>query len=129
MNTPVTASVPFPEAPTKRACGNPKCSTSTGIHDDGHSTLSGLTFGSGKLDGFGYWSKPCYFCARDFEQRYPEAAPCWPFSEQYLAELDERRKQERPVNVKCTRCEFVALDSPDSQDVLNKHMISTHLNE
>ena len=41
-------------------CGNPKCSTSTGIHE-------GLTFGSGRLDEFGYWSHPCRTCAEHFD--------------------------------------------------------------
>jgi hypothetical protein len=40
-----------------RPCGNPRCSCSTGIHE-------GLTFGSGRLDSLGYWSKPCHVCAR-----------------------------------------------------------------
>lgn len=37
-------------------CNNPKCSTSTGIHE-------GLTFGWGKLDEYGYWEFPCQVCA------------------------------------------------------------------
>lgn len=44
------------------ACGNPKCYSSTGIHD-------GLTFGSGTLDSMGYWSRPCRICAADFDKR------------------------------------------------------------
>lgn len=58
-----------------KACGNPKCGTSTGI--DGS-----LTFGSGELDEWGYWSKPCRPCAENFEARNPELAqeygPVWP---------------------------------------------------
>jgi len=53
-------------------CNNPHCSTSTGI--SGH-----LTFGSGKLDQYGYWSKPCRNCAEDFEFQYPWMGTCHPF--------------------------------------------------
>ena len=55
-----------------KLCGNPKCGASTGIHD-------GVTFGSGKLDDFGYWEKPCYICARKWEELYPNEI-AWPFS-------------------------------------------------
>lgn len=54
-------------------CGNPHCSISTGIHD-------GLTFGSGELDDFGYWSRPCDPCARAWERAHPEDGKCWPFA-------------------------------------------------
>jgi len=57
----------------KKACGNRRCGVSTGIHD-------GLTFGRGKLDDYGYWSKPCGPCARAWEKEHPEDGPCWPFS-------------------------------------------------
>jgi hypothetical protein len=53
------------------------CKASTGIHD-------GLTMGSGELDNNGYWEKPCYKCARAWEEQYPEYAPVWPFSKEYL---------------------------------------------
>ena len=49
------------------------CSASTGIHE-------GLTFGSGKLDDWGYWEKPCTVCARWHEQK--DNVPVnsyWPF--------------------------------------------------
>ena len=41
-----------------------ECYVSTGIH-------GGLTFGSGELSDYGYWSKPCLICARknDSEQK------------------------------------------------------------
>lgn len=55
-----------------RACGRDDCATSTGIHE-------GLTFGRGDLDFNGFWEKPCAPCARDWERRHPEDAPCWPF--------------------------------------------------
>jgi hypothetical protein len=48
---------------------------SSGIHE-------GLTFGSGTLDFNGFWSNPCMVCARDYERRYPEAVPCWPFADE-----------------------------------------------
>ena len=53
-------------------CGNRNCCASTGIHE-------GMTFGSGKLDDFGYWEYPCWVCAREFETLHPEYQPCWPF--------------------------------------------------
>lgn len=55
-----------------KACGNPKCCVSTGIHD-------GLTFGSGDLDPNGFWEYPCAPCARRNEELYPEDGECWPF--------------------------------------------------
>lgn len=50
-------------------CGNPKCGVSTGICDR-------PTFGSGKLDDYGYWSRPCRACAAEHEKRTGEKA--WP---------------------------------------------------
>jgi hypothetical protein len=55
-----------------KACGNPECGVSTGIHD-------GLTFGSGNLDMNGFWEHPCALCARLNEKLYPEDGECWPF--------------------------------------------------
>lgn len=52
------------------ACGNPECEISYGIHE-------GPTFGSGKLDQFGYWENPCDACAREWEKNTGEKA--WPF--------------------------------------------------
>lgn len=46
-------------------CRNKKCSVSTGIHE-------GLTFGSGELDNCGYWSRPCYACAREHDATIKE---------------------------------------------------------
>lgn len=54
----------------KKACGNPDCGTSSGI-------CGRVTFGSGKLDDYGYWEHPCRTCAEAWEARRPEAA-CWP---------------------------------------------------
>lgn len=55
-------------------CANPKCATSTGIHD-------GLTFGSGELDDSGYWSEPCGKCARAHESTDKDHEACWPFAQ------------------------------------------------
>jgi hypothetical protein len=59
--------------PRQRPCGNPHCSVSSHPFD-------GLTFGSGRLDDNGFWSKPCGICARDHERRHPEDGACWPFN-------------------------------------------------
>lgn len=37
-------------------CGNPECSTSTGI-------CGSITHGHGELDDYGYWEFPCFVCA------------------------------------------------------------------
>lgn len=54
---------------TDRPCGNPTCSTSTGIHD-------GLTYGSGVLDWNGFWSRPCRTCAVHY-QKVAQANGTW----------------------------------------------------
>ncbi len=59
------------------------CHISTGIHDC-------LTFGTGKLDGHGFWEHPCYACARAHEDQFPEDGPCWPHTEQQLREMGLR---------------------------------------
>ena len=56
-------------------CGNPKCGASTGICES-------PTFGSGKLDEFSYWEKPCSVCTRKFEKLHPEYGSCWPFKKE-----------------------------------------------
>ena len=50
---------------TQQACGNSKCRASTGIHD-------GMTFGSGKLDHYGYWQFPCRPCAEQWDKNKEE---------------------------------------------------------
>jgi len=50
-----------------------KCCVSTGV-------CGSLTFGQGKLDTYGYWSKPCKKCADEFKKKYPENK-CWPKGE------------------------------------------------
>lgn len=47
-----------------KACGNDKCSSSSGI-------CGSMTFGSGKLDPNGYWENPCEICEEDFHKRNP----------------------------------------------------------
>ena len=55
---------------TKPTCN---CKCSTGIHE-------GLTFGRGKLDDYGYWSKPCWDCARWHEEQDNKPVNTyWPF--------------------------------------------------
>lgn len=49
------------------------CQISTGIYGS-------LTFGTGELDSNGYWSVPCWDCAREHERRCPKDGPCWPFN-------------------------------------------------
>lgn len=63
-----------------KACNNPQCSVSTGIHE-------GLTFGSGRLDHNGYFEFPCAPCARAYEEKHPEDGECWPGKDQDIAEL------------------------------------------
>lgn len=48
-------------AKSVKYCGNPRCSTSTGI-------CGGTTHGFGELDANGYWSFPCFVCARHYER-------------------------------------------------------------
>jgi len=53
-------------------CGNPDCGASTGI-------CGRETFGSGHLDWYGYWSKPCRACAEAWEREGRGEA--WPPAE------------------------------------------------
>lgn len=54
-------------------CDNKECCVSMGI-------CGALTFGSGELDEFGYWEKPCHKCARAYEKLEPKTdRRCWPF--------------------------------------------------
>jgi len=54
-----------------------KCSISTGVHGC-------LTFGTGNLNDSGFWSKPCYECARAHEEQFSEDGPCWPHTKEQL---------------------------------------------
>ena len=74
-----------------RACGNPNCCASTGIHDS-------MTFGSGELDYYGFWEFPCAACAREFESLHPEYGECWPFEQKAHGEReesDDKRKETK----------------------------------
>ena len=44
-----------------KACGNPECCSSTGIHE-------GMTFGQGRLDQHGFWEFPCRPCAIEWDE-------------------------------------------------------------
>lgn len=57
--------------------GHDDCQISTGIHEC-------LTFGSGKLDPYGYWEYSCDECAREHERQFPEDGACWPHTQAYL---------------------------------------------
>jgi hypothetical protein len=65
-------------------CGEQKCSSSTGIHGDESHPLSGMTFGSGRLDQYGYWEFPCLTCARAFEKLHPDSGEAWPYADMDL---------------------------------------------
>lgn len=67
-------------------CGKPRCSVSRGIHE-------GMTFGSGDLDEWGYWDEPCAPCARAWEAKHPEDAPCWPFESEPLCGQEQEKKR------------------------------------
>lgn len=54
-----------------------RCGISTHIGDL-------LSFGTGKLDGNGFWEFPCGRCARAHEEQFPEDGPCWPHTEEDL---------------------------------------------
>ena len=62
------------------------CRTSTGIHEDMRADGTsqhpwGLTFGSGKLDDYGYWEFACSDCARKAEIKDKVAkGSYWPFT-------------------------------------------------
>jgi len=63
-----------------------KCSASSGIHESENANGTpehpyGLTYGQDRLDEFGYWSRPCWTCARKAERR--DGVPIgsyWPWS-------------------------------------------------
>jgi hypothetical protein len=43
-------------------CNNPECGSSCGFSGE-------MTYGSGRLDPYGYWQFPCRECAADFDSR------------------------------------------------------------
>ena len=75
-----------------RPCGNPNCCTSTAISEH-------LTFGSGELDEYGFWEKPCWVCARAYEKEHPKEE-AWPFNEETL----------RRMAIKNEICKWESLD-------------------
>lgn len=64
-----------------KECGNKDCAMSTGVHE-------GLTFGRGDIDFNGYWDIPCAICARAWEKKHPDDAPCWPFEPELHTSAD-----------------------------------------
>ena len=63
-----------------RPNGHSQCRTSTGIHEC-------LTFGSGRLDEYGFWENGCFECARSWEEQFPEDGPCWPHTKEQISKL------------------------------------------
>jgi len=61
-----------------KLCGNPKCKASS-FEDI-------PTFGSGKLDDYGFWERPCSICARKYEEL--TGIKSWPFNKQLLEGLE-----------------------------------------
>lgn len=72
-------------------CGQRECCVSTGIHE-------GFTFGSGRLDFYGYWEIPCHICAREHERRFPEDGRCWPFQDQVENHAKEHHEPDAGRN-------------------------------
>lgn len=54
-----------------RPCGNSKCAISMAIDE------TTFTFGSGRLDDYGFWSRPCRICAEAYEKAHPDER-AWP---------------------------------------------------
>jgi hypothetical protein len=46
-------------------CGNPDCGCSSGLDEE-------VTYGSGDLSFYGYWSKPCRICAKYHDEHREE---------------------------------------------------------
>jgi hypothetical protein len=68
-----------------RPCGNPNCYVSTSIDE------FTLTFGSGELDEYGFWEKPCYICALAHKIENPESS-VWPYRFEWNYLLGKRFK-------------------------------------
>ena len=64
-----------------------KCCTSSTIHDC-------ISFGQGELDMYGFWERPCYTCAREWEKGH-SGEVAWPHSTEYL----EQQKEKEAVEV------------------------------
>ena len=59
-----------PVSGTGKACGHPSCSSSSALDER-------LTFGRGRLDEHGYWSRPCRPCAEQWDQERPALVEEW----------------------------------------------------
>lgn len=55
--------------------------------------LDCLSFGTGKLDGNGFWEHPCWECARAWEKQFPEDSPCWPHTDEQLEAMGLKREK------------------------------------
>jgi len=66
-----------------------RCKISTGIH-------ACLTFGTGRLDKNGFWAKPCYACARAYEEQFPKEGPCWPHTDEQLRQMGFTPREKQP---------------------------------
>lgn len=77
------------------ACGRPDCGVSTLIDE------VTLTFGSGRLDDNGCWSRPCDQCAREWESRNP-GKTAWPPPKQtqrprvFVTQIPRQRDERDP---------------------------------
>lgn len=82
-----------------KPCGNPDCSTSTGI-------CGSTTFGWGKLDDYGYWEIPCSTCARHYEnllikgQESADVFTSWPYpsGEEYFNYCKSAEKLDEKIS-------------------------------
>jgi len=63
-----------------KLCDNPDC------HASSFEDIP--TFGSGELDEYGFWEKPCGICARKYERL--TGIKSWPFAK------DNRQEGESP---------------------------------
>lgn len=52
---------------TDKPCGDPHCCSSTGEF------RGEITFGHGRLNDMGYWSKPCRPCAEKWDSEHADA--------------------------------------------------------
>ncbi len=86
-----------------------KCSASTGIHEASDADGSedrpwGITYGQGVLDDNGYWSKPCFKCAREAEKRHSVPIDSyWPWSSPRLSHVDQPVTTETAYRIRYHR--------------------------
>jgi hypothetical protein len=67
-------------------CGNSDCKCST-------NNLGSYSLGSGVVDKDGLFAKPCETHARDWENRFPEDYPCWPYDEKTAKSMEALIKE------------------------------------